>query len=156
VGLMGDIKPNLKFSPDGKQVVTKDGSNVRLWDVASGKQLFLLNTAAGNPQFAIVPAPAPPPAPGAAKGPWLGRPDNMAVSPDGKVVAVGHTGGPGTKSAVCLWETLTGKRIREISTAAPVQAMAFSPDGKTLAVGGGSMPYRGIGVVDRETNDFAL
>jgi WD40 repeat protein len=153
IGLQGDIKPFLKFSPTGKHLVTKDGSNVRLWDVTTGKELYRLGADGANAQN--------PQGPGGLGIAWQARPDNMAFTPDGRVVAVGLTGMTTggvvrAKSSVSLWETLTGKRIREIQTQAPVLAMAFSADGKTLAVGGGSMPYRGVGVVDREQNDFGI
>ena len=154
IGLQGDIKPTLKFSPDGKLLASKDGSNVRLWDVTVGKQIYQLSANGVNPQIALVPAPGPAPG-GIGNGPWPGRPDNLAFTPDGRVLAVGHAGsGAMSKSSVRLWETLTGKLIREIPTAASVLAMAFSPDGKTLALGGGSMPYRGIGVDLPECRQF--
>jgi hypothetical protein len=61
----------------------------------------------------------------------------LALSPDGKTLAVG-----GLDGTVQLWELATGKELASLRgpKALPVYrhaALAFSPDGKTLAVGGG-------------------
>lgn len=156
VGLVGDIKPWVKFSPNGKMLVSKDGGNVRLWEVATGKEIHRLGEAnAANPL-----GPQGPGMP--VKGLNPGSPEAVAFSPDGKVVAVGRAGMQSggkvlVKSSIGLWETLTGKSIREIDSPAPVLAVEFSPDGKTLASAGGSMPYRGLGVVDQgESHDYGI
>jgi RNA polymerase sigma factor (sigma-70 family) len=137
IGLAGDIHPWLKFSPDGKLMISKDGGNIRLWEVASGKEIRRL----GEANAALNPGPQAPQGPGMGKG-LPGVPRNAAFTPDGKVVAVGFgsgvevgISGPDalSKTSICLWETLTGKLVREIVVKEEVRAVAFSPDGKTLA-----------------------
>jgi RNA polymerase sigma factor (sigma-70 family) len=142
--LQGDLDPVVKFSPDGKLLVSKDGGNVRLWDAATGKELRKLQTAGGNPQGGIGGVPGG------------GAPVDVAFSPDGQTVAVGNVG------SINLWETRTGKKVQEIvlptekvvfsvgaqTIALTVSAVAFSPDGKTLAaaVDTGKMTYETRGI----------
>jgi RNA polymerase sigma factor (sigma-70 family) len=148
--LQGDLDPLVRFSPDGKMLVSKDGGNVRLWDVATGKELRKLQEAGGNPQGGIGGKPG-----GSA-------PVDVAFSPDGKSVAVGNVG------SINLFETGTGKRTQEIvlptekivfpigaqTIALTVSAVAFSPDGKTLAaaVDTGKMTYESRGIHLYECN----
>jgi WD40 repeat protein len=152
--LQGDLDPLVKFSPDGKMLVSKDGGNVRLWDVATGKELRKLQEAGGNPQLGVG---------GAGGKPGGSAPVDVAFSPDGKTVAVGNVG------SINLWETRTGKKVQEIvlptekitfpigaqTIALTVSAVAFSPDGKTLAaaVDTGKMTYetRGIHLYECDT-----
>ena len=51
VGLLGDTNPFVKFSPDGRMLVSKDGGNLRLWEVATGKEIRRLQEAGGGPQL---------------------------------------------------------------------------------------------------------
>jgi RNA polymerase sigma factor (sigma-70 family) len=52
----------------------------------------------------------------------------VAFSPDGKVVACGGAG-----RGLCLWDTATGKELRQIDRMTHAESVAFSPDGKVLA-----------------------
>jgi WD40 repeat protein len=54
----------------------------------------------------------------------------VAVTPDGKVIAAGGSGGQ-----ICLWDMHTGVRLHKLKAAKTVQGLAFVRDEKTLAVG---------------------
>jgi WD40 repeat protein len=98
---------SLAFSPDGKQVITGDGvGTVRLWDVASGKEIR---------QF---------------KG-HTGSVLSIAFSPDGKEVLTG-----GSDTTARLWDVASGKEIRQFKGhRGSVTSMAFSPNGKQVLIG---------------------
>lgn len=68
-----------------------------------------------------------------AKAAHLSLLETMALSPDGKRLAVGSF------QEVTIWDTETGKIVARIGGLADrVPALAYSPDGKLLAVGGGA------------------
>jgi WD40 repeat protein len=52
----------------------------------------------------------------------------LAFSPDGRLLA-----GGGVNRSIQIWETETGKEIRQFGELSYVTQLAFSPDGKTLA-----------------------
>jgi len=147
--LLGAFDLFVKFSPDGKMLVSKDGGSVRLREVLTGKEIHKLQTAGGGPVIGTGP-------PGAVVAAASSRPVDVSFSPDGKIIAVGYIG------SVHLWETLTGKKIREIAflpekVAFPfgaqnvpltASAVVFSPDGKTLAaaVDTGKLTYESRGI----------
>jgi WD40 repeat protein/serine/threonine protein kinase len=96
------------FTPDGKTLVSCDAgvnSPVRLWDV----------TAGGLKERAQLP--------GSLHGP-------LAISRDGKVLAVGNHGG-----LLRLWNLPAEGRTAptEIPTYYAIRGLAFAPDGMTLA-----------------------
>lgn len=110
---------NALFTADGKTIVA-NGSfensisrSFSLWDVATRKRTAKI-------QSEIVQIHA------------------MAVSPDGKLIAVGglNTSSPSSKKTPLeIWEIATRMRIAAFDPV-DVSALAFSPDGKTLASGG--------------------
>jgi len=103
---------SIAFSPDSKTLVSGGWDDTtRLWEIASGSELFrqCLNPCDDS---AI---------------------RSVAYSPDGRTLAAsGHLG------TVLLWDSITGQEIRKLDTLAftgtrfDVPTVVFSPDGKTL------------------------
>jgi WD40 repeat protein len=98
------------FSPDGKLLAECSDTepDVRLFDVASGKLLRKLE----QPDFD-------------AHGNY-----HVAFSPDGKLVAA--YGGRSNTSATILWDTATGKFVKQLDFGGD---LAFSPDSSLLVAG---------------------
>jgi RNA polymerase sigma factor (sigma-70 family) len=109
----GWIIYSLAFSPDGKTLASGGWENaVRLWDVATGKEIRRFTPAKGQ-------------------GSQNTKVASVAFSPDGKRLAAG-TGN--ASSNLVIWETATGKemqRFRDIQR--QLTSIAFTPDGKGLA-----------------------
>jgi WD40 repeat protein len=95
------------FSADGKSLASAAAS-VRVWDVATGKELRHL--AETEPNFML---------------------DALAYSPDGKLLAYTGRGA----RVVRLADAVTGKVVHRLRVAGSA-GVAFSPDGKHLASGG--------------------
>jgi WD40 repeat protein len=92
------------FSPDGKKLVTgsADGS-VRLWEVATGREL---RRFAGH----------------------SGRVFGAAFSPDGKYVV-----SSGVDGTARLWDVQTGQEVRRFTGhTKEIRNVTFSPDGKYI------------------------
>jgi WD40 repeat protein len=137
----------LVFSPDSRTLVSAGGDMVRLWDVATGKELQqcphdlvcaaafsrdgkTLASGSGTGTLAVWET---------ATGKQLrhfgdggqGKVHTIAFSPDGKFLASGTA-----DKVVRLWEVSSGKESsRFVGHKDQVFAVAFSPDGKSLAAG---------------------
>jgi WD40 repeat protein len=99
------------FSPDGKLLAScaPAGPSVTIWDVASGKQVRMVQDSASV--------------------------RHLAFSPDGKLLATAHGGGARRgNGSVQLWDTTSwqevayGQAHRQLAV-----SVAFSPDSRTLA-----------------------
>jgi RNA polymerase sigma factor (sigma-70 family) len=144
------------FSRDGKRVVTDDGRHVRLWNIETGKQEWLLNRP--RPEDFGVQILLGQPLGFSAdsaevifRGPQgtiyvvdagqgnvvrhydVGRKSGLAVlSPDGTAVLMALE-----TPEVRRWDVKTGKELAPLTGhKKPVTELAFSPDGKTLVTRG--------------------
>jgi WD40 repeat protein len=100
----GDGACSLALSRDGTLLIVADGGAVRLWDVATLREVRRL----GGHQH------------------WIG---GIAFAPDGKRLATG-----GGDRTVRLWDMATRHELRTLTTCkAEVDSLAFSPDGRLIA-----------------------
>jgi len=103
--LGGGSSRSLAYSPDGEVLVVAGGGNtVRLWAVATGKEI--LPVASGH-QGGVSP---------------------VAVSPDGKTLL-----SCGADHVVRLWDMATGKETRQFKLPAEATATVFSANGALVA-----------------------
>ncbi len=99
---------SVAVSADGKWIAGGGGSNVVIWDAASGRAAHVLATS-------------------------LDTVDAVAFSPDGKRLLIG-----GSDPAIEIWDAESGQLVRTVSgNSHSVHALAFSQDGTHLASGGG-------------------
>lgn len=104
---------HLTYSPDGRWLTGFSGSGLTFWDAETGKMAFTLPA-----QFA-----------GAG-------PSAFAFSPDGKMLAVGLSGGPHQSSYLQVWHVDGPREIGVFlcHEVGDVRQVAWSPDGKSVAV----------------------
>ncbi len=130
----------IAFSADSRKLLTSGTEGkARLWDVATGQQLQEFTPSGWQPNV-------------------IGTPPATVLSPDGKLVAmiekneaVKPADGPVQWEArISLWDTVTGKRLRQLSCSTPEIAsgrrgqgytrpfgtLAFSADSTKLVTGG--------------------
>jgi WD40 repeat protein len=93
------------FSPDGKRLAAAGLQGiVKIWDVASGKEVFTLTSHTG-PVFSVI------------------------FSPDGKYIATSS----GDKTAR-LWDAISGEEILLVRAPDELTSVSMSPDNSQLAV----------------------
>ena len=112
------------FSADARILAEPEGKILRLYEVATGRQLLHLETSAR----------------------WPGRnmEESVAFAPDGRTVATltytrnqDNKGNEATDCTIYLWELASGKPCLRISAGKRrFHALAFAPDGRTLATAG--------------------
>lgn len=139
-GEPGDFDPNrLALSPDGKTLAT-GGESLRIWNLAASRQrhqlpkcrAFVLSStgkvicltrggvvlydATTGKEFARLPEP-------------MHYPNALAISPDGRTLAIGHT-----KGYIRLVDLqMLSEAMPTTGHRAPVLGLAYAPDGKWLA-----------------------
>src|SRR5262249_2417363 len=149
---------SVAFSADGKTLLLPAGKTVRLYEVATGKELRRVQTEAG-PVGRVAPSPdgrqpaaavgrsirlwdvATGKGPSEPPGDHLEELSDIALTPDGKLLASAEF-----KGTVVLWEAATGKPLQQVEDKF-ADCVALSPDGKLLASGG----YRGVCLWDAQT-----
>jgi WD40 repeat protein/DNA-binding SARP family transcriptional activator len=138
------------FSPDGSTLATaSDELGVRLWDVATGASLGAMGNSSDAHDLAFsvdgtTIAWARPQRGGAEAWDVATRTSiatvdgtpltelSVALSPDGRILAVGGFGG-----VVRLWDVGTRKVVHELDQGGSgALTLEFSPDGRVLAVSG--------------------
>jgi RNA polymerase sigma factor (sigma-70 family) len=141
----GDRISMVRFTPDGKRLISQAADGVRVWDAATGKELRHLPEARGDfrgsdltPDGKLAAAPAGPPdfplelwdVDRGKKIITIGDHFSLPIrfSPDGKLLAAAST-----SNSVDIWDVSTRKKICAWQAhEMPVRNMVFSVDGRRL------------------------
>lgn len=108
---------------------SKDEGTMRVWDVATGRQLQVIATPGGY------------------------KPNKL--SPDGRKIIFASEEGPLSNNAFKIFDTLTGHELKEFKKENGFQSMSFTPDGeKLLLTSIGRITLWDI-PTDREVQSFA-
>jgi WD40 repeat protein len=109
----------VSYSPDGKTVITAQRDEIRVWDVASGREV---GPGIASEKIHTV---------------------AVALSPDGRLLATGgivyrSSGGEVQDPPIRLWELASGQEVATlVGHSESTLCVAFSPDGRLLASGSG-------------------
>jgi WD40 repeat protein len=104
---------SLAFALNGRTIASAHSYSIRLWDVASRRQLRTLTTLQNDPLYLI------------------------AFSPNGKTIASGGVGAP-----INLWDVSSGRQLMLRGDTTSTNSIAFSPDGTLVAAGGNENTIR--------------
>jgi RNA polymerase sigma factor (sigma-70 family) len=112
------------YAPDGERIITTEPEGIRIWDLASKKEIGW-----------------------AVRSPLYENDNNqhhVALSPDGHLIAVcleGNRNEKGKRDRIIqVWELASGREVMTLKShqETGLQSLAFSPDGRLLASGGES------------------
>ncbi len=119
----GESILSLAVTPDGKQILSSGfDSTVRLWDLASGKELHRRQGPGRNDSAHV---------------------NQLAISKDGKLALLGGGydivgGNSGIRFRLSLWDLQSWKELQQLQGhEGVVNAVAFSPDGRFAICSGG-------------------
>ena len=135
----------IAFSPDGNFIVSMDKSSIKLWDVASRREIRnlsghtnIIKDIAFSPDGKIIASVTDEELKlwNVSTGKEIRTIENyysmlsVAFSPDGKQIVTGGGGG------IVIRDTATGQSIRSIDIRGVVFSFVFSADGKRIVSGG--------------------
>ena len=107
---------DIKFSPDGTQLVVATSIGIWHYDAQTGKEI------------ALIPHPK--------------KVKVLAFSPDGTTLATGEAEYQGTESAVRLWDMETGTSLSAfVGKWKEIKTLAFTADGAELVIAGGTSEW---------------
>jgi WD40 repeat protein len=134
----------LAFSPDGKRLISGDVQSVlRIWDVAQGKELHVINNRSGTEHLSF--AFSPDGKTVACAGAWndssflpaagtMMTIQGKQVKSDGRFKIQGVEMERKEGYRVLVWEAASGKPLHSLSGLGDkITAVAYAPDGSTLA-----------------------